>query len=77
MSNLGDSPGSQPSPQAASRPDIYWRVGGSLLDLGAVRPVAFFTSNAQSISERNFRRLALAAVVLLRPVLYKIGRAHV
>lgn len=74
MSNLGDSPGSQPFSQAASRPDIFWRVEGSLLDLGAVRPVAFFTSNAQSISERNLRRLALIAVVLLRPVMYLLHR---
>jgi nucleoside-diphosphate-sugar epimerase len=74
LNNLGESPGSQPPPQAASRPDIYWRVEGSLLDLGAVRPVAFFTSNAQSFSERSIRRLALIAVVLLRPLLYFIHR---
>lgn len=34
----------------------FWRVEGSLLNLGAVRPVAFFTWNAQSFSERWLRR---------------------
>lgn len=76
MSNLGESPGRQQSQSAdaATRPDIFWRVEGSLLDLGAVRPVAFFTSNAQSFSERTFRRLTLIAVVLLRPLLYLLHR---
>ncbi|MSO20476.1 MAG: hypothetical protein EXQ56_08435 [Acidobacteria bacterium] len=66
--------GLPPGPVAGAGPDIFWRVEGSLLDLGAVRPVAFFTSNAQSFFERSLRRLALAVVVLLRPLLYLMDR---
>ncbi len=48
----------------------FWRVEGSLLNLGAVRPVAFFTANAQSFSERWARRCAHAIAVLTRPFSY-------
>src|SRR6266403_6158298 len=34
----------------------YWRVEGSLLEVGAMRLVGFFTWNAQSFSERWARR---------------------
>ena len=35
---------------------LYWRVEGSLLELTTVRPVAFFTWNAQTFLERWCRR---------------------
>jgi long-chain acyl-CoA synthetase len=52
----------------------FWRVEGSLLNLGAVRPVAFFTWNAQSFSERWLRRGGVALVALIRPLLYAVDR---
>jgi long-chain acyl-CoA synthetase len=44
------------------------------LNLSAVRPVAFFTWNAQSFSERWARRWALGLSALFRPFLYAIHR---
>jgi hypothetical protein len=38
-----------------------WRVEDSLVDLGAVRPLAFFARNAHRYSER-WKRLALLYV---------------
>lgn len=52
----------------------FWRVEGSLLNLGAVRPVAFFTWNAQRFSERWMRRGGLALLALIRPLLYAFDR---
>ncbi len=52
----------------------FWRVEGSLLNLGAVRPVAFFTWNAQSFSERWLRRSGLALLALIRPLLFALDR---
>ena len=52
----------------------FWRVEGSLLNLGAVRPVAFFTWNAQSFSERWLRRGGVALLALIRPLLYAFDR---
>lgn len=61
-------------PANAGMPDnaaaSYWRVEGSLLDLSAVRPVAYFTWNSQSFAERWFRRGGLAASAVARPFLY-------
>jgi long-chain acyl-CoA synthetase len=51
-------------------PVAFWRVEGSLVDLTAVRPVAYFTWNAQSFAERWTRRGGLAALALARPFLY-------
>jgi long-chain acyl-CoA synthetase len=48
----------------------FWRVEGSLLNLSAVRPVAYFTWNAQSFSERWLRRGGVALSALIRPFLY-------
>ncbi len=59
---------------AIPRDGIFWRVEGSLLNLSAVRPIAFFTWNAQSFSERWMRRLGLALSALIRPVLYATDR---
>jgi long-chain acyl-CoA synthetase len=52
----------------------FWRVEGSLLNLGAVRPVAFFTWNAQSFSERWMRRGGVALLAMIRPLLYGFDR---
>jgi hypothetical protein len=52
----------------------YWRVEGSLLELGALRPVGFFTWNAQSFSERWARRLGMAGMALARPFAYSASR---
>src|SRR6202140_1495494 len=55
-------------------PVTYWRVEGSLLEVGAMRAVGFFTWNAQSFSERWARRLGMAAVALSRPFAYAASR---
>jgi len=57
-----------------SAPTVYWRVEGSLLDLTVVRPVAFFTWNAQTFSERFRRRGLIFLMALLRPFLYSTNR---
>src|SRR6266436_4029281 len=61
-------------PAAAVREPVYWRVEGSLLELGAMRPVGFFTWNSQSFSERWARRLGMAGMALARPVAYAANR---
>ncbi|HKV27884.1 MAG TPA: SDR family oxidoreductase [Candidatus Acidoferrales bacterium] len=71
----GDGPA-----RRATRPElrenvIFWRVEGSLLNLTAVRPVAFFAWNAQSFLERWARRSGMFALALARPVLYLTNRA--
>jgi fatty acyl-CoA reductase len=59
---------------APSPTEIFWRVEGSLLNLSAVRPVGFFTWNAQRFSERWARRGGLALSALVRPILYATNR---
>jgi long-chain acyl-CoA synthetase len=54
---------------------VFWRVEGSLLNLTAVRPVAFFSWNAQSFLERWARRGAMGALAVARPLLYSTNRA--
>src|SRR5256885_15211007 len=49
---------------------VYWRVEGSLLDLTTVRPVAFFTWNAQTFLERWVRRGLGFFFGAARPFLY-------
>lgn len=66
--------GSQTSPPDGTENVRFWRVEGSLLNLSAVRPVGYFTWNAQSFSERWKRRGALALSALIRPLLYGIDR---
>jgi hypothetical protein len=58
----------------ASRDAAYWRVEGTLLNLGAVRPVGFFTWNAQTFTERWARRGAVGLIALFRPLLYAAHR---
>ena len=53
----------------------FWRVEGSLADLTAVRPVAFFTWNAHTFTERWARRGGLVpGSAAVRPVLYASHR---
>jgi thioester reductase-like protein len=52
----------------------YWRVEGSLLEVGALRPVGFFTWNAQSFTERWARRAGMAGMALSRPFAYAASR---
>ncbi len=59
---------------AGAGPITYWRVEGSLLELGAMRPVGFFTWNAQSFAERWARRAGMAAMALARPFAYFANR---
>jgi alcohol-forming fatty acyl-CoA reductase len=59
---------------SSTAPTVYWRVEGSLLDLTVVRPVAFFTWNAQTFAERFRRRGLIFLMALLRPFLYSTNR---
>ena len=52
----------------------YWRVEGSLLELGALRPVGFFTWNSRSFAERWARRAGMAGMALSRPFAYAASR---
>src|SRR5271165_247526 len=58
---------------AAAEP-IFWRVEGSLLNLTAVRPVGFFTWNAQSFLGRWMRRGAMGGLALARLALFTSNR---
>ena len=60
----------QPNPNPSSSARVYWRVEGSLADLTTVRPVAFFTWNAQTFLERWVRRGMVLVMAVLRPFLY-------
>src|SRR5579864_5884801 len=53
---------------------VYWRAEGSLLELTAVRPIAFFTWNAQTFTERWVRRGLVLAMAAMRPFLYAANR---
>src|SRR5215469_12734619 len=58
-----------------SRNVAYWRVEGSLLEVGALRPVGFFTWNSQSFAGRWARRAGMAVMALSRPFAYASSRA--
>ena len=58
----------------AAREPVYWRVEGSLLNLTAVRPVGFFTWNAQTFLERWGRRGTMGVLAIARPFLYATNR---
>ena len=64
----------QPNHNSSASPTVYWRVEGSLLDLTVVRPVAFFTWNAQTFTERIRRRGLIFVMAVLRPFLYASNR---
>src|ERR1700674_1672592 len=61
-------------PRAASHELTYWRVEGSLLEVGAMRPVGFFTWNAQSFAERWARRAGMGIMAVSRPFAYAASR---
>src|SRR2546425_7671758 len=61
-------------PAIAVGEPVYGRVEGSLMELGAMRPVGFFTWNSQSFSERWARRLGMAGMALARPFAYAANR---
>src|SRR5216684_1056985 len=61
-------------PAAKTGSVSYWRVEGSLLELGAMRPVGFFTWNLQSFAERWARRAGMAGMALARPFAYFASR---
>jgi len=61
-------------PAAGTSNASYWRVEGSLLELGALRPVGFFTWNARSFAERWARRAGMAGMALARPLAYSASR---
>lgn len=64
-----------PSGSVIPTQQTFWRIEGSLLNLTAVRPVAFFTWNAQTFLERWSRRGAMLALAIARPILYLTNRA--
>jgi phosphoserine phosphatase len=70
-----DTANATPSTQLGSEEPSFWRIEGSLLNLTAVRPVAFFTWNAQTFLERWGRRGTMLALAVARPVLYLANRA--
>ena len=53
---------------------VFWRVEGSLAYLTAVRPIAYFTWNAHTFTERWARRGGLFLQALVRPALYTSHR---
>ena len=52
----------------------FWRVEGSLADLGAVRPVGYFTWNSHTYAGRWARRGGMLLSALVRPALYAAHR---
>ena len=63
-----------PASPASGVAAAYWRVEGSLLDLGVLRPVVYFSRNAQSFSDRWTRRGGIGALALAQPVLWTMPR---
>ena len=64
----------QPEQNLRPSSPVYWRVEGSLLELTTVRPIAFFTWNAQTFTERWVRRGLVFAMAVMRPFLYAANR---
>jgi thioester reductase-like protein len=66
------------TPPSSTLPDLraltFWRVEGSLVALGAVRPVAYFTWNSHTFVGRWARRGGTLALALVRPLLYASNR---
>src|ERR1700687_1363277 len=61
-------------PVARTGQHSFWRVEGSLLELGAMRPVGFFTWNSRSFAERWARRAGMAGMALVRAFTYAASR---
>jgi alcohol-forming fatty acyl-CoA reductase len=60
--------------QTSGPEPVFWRVEGSLLNLTALRPVSFFTWNAQTFLGRWLRRGTMGALALARLCLYAANR---
>ena len=71
---LHDKPALSEAEGTAGSFPLFWRVEGSLLNLSAVRPVAFFAWNAQTFVERWTRLGGLGMLALVRPLLYATDR---
>jgi len=54
---------------------VYWRVDKALVHLSPIRAVRFFAWNAQSFTGRWMRRLTVALVTFLLPLLYLVNAA--
>src|SRR6202167_4528707 len=67
--NRADSARERSSIPAPVREPVFWRVEGSLLNLTAVRPVGFFTWNAQTFLERWMRRGTMGVLAVAPPLL--------
>ena len=67
-------PSDQTSGDLGHGTPMYWRVEGSLLELTTVRPIAFFTWNLQTFTERWMRRGLVFLMAVLRPFLYLANR---
>jgi alcohol-forming fatty acyl-CoA reductase len=74
MESNPSSPAHKQDSAAPLREPVFWRVEGSLLNLTAVRPVGFFTWNAQSFLGRWARRGAMGVLAVARPFLYASDR---
>ena len=74
MESITDGPAPTQDSPALVREPVFWRVEGSLLNLTAVRPVAFFTWNAQSFLGRWARRGTMGVLAVARPFLYASDR---
>ena len=65
---------------ASAGEPIFWRVEGSLLDLTAVRPVGFFSWNAQTFrtldAARHYGRSGNRAAVSLPPTAFATRLLH-
>jgi thioester reductase-like protein len=68
----GSIPPSLPQPNLHAL--TFWRVEGSLVALGAVRPVAYFTWNSHTFAGRWARRGGTLVLALVRPFLYAAHR---
>jgi len=64
----------EPTHKSIADAEVYWRVEGSLLELTTVRPIGFFTWNAQTFSERWMKRGLVLLMAALRPLLYASNR---
>lgn len=71
---MSSSQFTQSNAVAPAREPVFWRVEGSLLNLTAVRPVGFFSWNAQTFVERWARRGAMGILALARPFLFVTNR---
>src|SRR5262249_42402013 len=70
------SAGAGPAYTAAIEPEnlTFWRVEGSLVGLGAIRPGAYFTWNSHTFVGRWGRRGGMLLLALIRPALYAFNR---